>query len=153
MGQFQGRFIDIAPDVCCGEDCEVWSFAVICAGVTMGNRCVVGSKAYIGKGATLGDDVHIQDGAHLTEGITVGHRVFFGAGVLTTDDKYPRVNNPAYTKQPPIIDDDVAIGAGAVILPCVHLYRGCTVGAGAVVVQDVDEEAVMVGNPARKLRE
>ena len=155
-----GVFMDLAGDLISGDDCRVWSFAVICGGVTMGARCVIGSHTYLGRGAMLGDDVHLQDGSHLTDGITVGHRVFIGAHVVTMNDRHPSVarslrrqaNPAAYVKahiRPPIIEDEVMIGCGAVILPGVRLGQGCQIGAGAVVTKDVPAGETWVGNPAK----
>ena len=48
----------------------------------------------------------------------------------------------------PIIDDDVMIGAGAVVIGDVHIYKGAKIGANAVVLQDVPENAIAVGVPA-----
>lgn len=145
--------VDIADDVVFGPDCKVWSYVVICPGVRMGARCVIGSKVYVGRDTVLGDDCRIQDGAHLTDHMSVGSRVFIGALVVSMTDKYPRVNNPNYHVNPPIIHDDVNIGCGAVILPGVVLGPGCTVGAGAVVTKDVAPGMIVAGNPARPLRQ
>jgi acetyltransferase-like isoleucine patch superfamily enzyme len=76
--------------------------------------------------------------------------VFVGPSVICTDDKYPRVNNPNYQAAPPVIEDDVNIGAGAVILPGIRLGAGCTIGAGAVVTKDVPAGETWVGVPARR---
>ena len=63
-----------------------------------------------------------------------------------------RASSRGYTPHPPMIEDDVSIGAGAGILPGVRLGRGCLVGAGAVVTRDVEPYQTVVGNPARPLR-
>lgn len=69
--------------------------------------------------------------------------------MICCDDKFPRVNNAAYHAQPPVIEDDASIGAGAVLLPGVRIGRGALVGAGAVVTHDVPAGAVVYGCPAR----
>lgn len=155
-----GPYLVLAPDILSGPDCRVWSHTIICAGVSLGARCVVGSHCYVGAYATIGDDLHLQDGSHLTDGITIGHRVFIGARVVTMNDRHPsvarserrRANPAAYVKahiRPPVIEDDVMIGCGAVILPGVRLGQGCQIGAGAVVTKDVPAHEVWVGNPAK----
>lgn len=135
-----------------GEDCTVWAFTTIGARVHLGARCVVGSCCYIGRDSVLGDDVHLNHGVFLPNGSVLGHRVFIGPNVTCTDDKHPRVNNPNYVAQPPHIEDDVNIGAGAVLLPGVRLGQGCTIGAGAVVTHDVPSGETWTGLPARRLR-
>jgi acetyltransferase-like isoleucine patch superfamily enzyme len=133
-----------------GEDCRIWAFASIGAGVQMGDRCVIGSAVYIGHSSILGHDVHLNHGVFLPNCSRLGNRVFVGPNVTCTDDKYPRVNNPNYQAEPPIIEDDVNIGAGAVILPGVHLGKGCTIGAGAVVTRNVPAGETWIGIPAKR---
>ena len=120
-----------------GQDVKVWQYATICDGAELGDRCVIGSCAWIGKGVVMGDDCRIQHGVFLPNGTQIGHRVFFGPNASLTDDRYPIVNNPDYVAEPPIIGNDVSIGAGAVILPGVRIWDGAMIGAGAVVTRDV----------------
>lgn len=142
----------IDPTVVMGDGCRIWAFTTIGAGVILGAQCVIGSCCYVGHGSILGDCVHLNHGVFLPNGSRLGHRVFIGPNVTFTDDKHPRVNNPEYHAQPPVIEDDVNIGAGAVILPGVQLGQGCTIGAGAVVTRDVPAGETWTGIPARRLR-
>ena len=71
---------------------------------------------------------------------------------MTGTTWHPRAGNPDYVVEPPIVEDEVSVGANATILPGVRLGRGCTVGAGAVVVRDVAPGTTVVGNPARPVR-
>ena len=79
----------------------------------------------------------------------IGERVFIGPNVTFTDDRHPKVN-VSYHPEPPIVQDDVSIGAGAVILPGIKIGRGAMIGAGAVVTKDVPAEVVVLGNPAHR---
>ena len=133
------------------SDAVVWPYATIEANVTVGTGCVIGSCAWIGRSTVMGDNVRVQHGAFICRGSEIGHRVFIGPNATLTDDRYPIVNNPHYAACPPIIEDDVAIGASAVICPGVRVRRGTTVGAGAVVTQDTAEDSTVVGIPAREL--
>jgi len=60
-----------------------------------------------------------------------------------------RSTRPALVSRPVVIDDDVWIGIGAIVLKGVHIGRGARIGAGAVVTRDVPAGATLVGNPAR----
>ena len=51
------------------------------------------------------------------------------------------------------IDDDTWIGAGVIILPNIHIGKCAVIGAGSIVTEDVDDYAIVVGNPARKIGE
>ncbi len=132
-----------------GDDTVVWQFASVLAGVRTGPHCSIGANAEIGVSSILGESVRVGHGVFLPARSRVGDRVFLGPNVTVTDDRHPRVNNPHYHAEPPILEDDCAIGAGAVILPGVRIGRGALVGAGAVVTHDVGEYETWVGNPAR----
>lgn len=148
MPQIKGM-VDIAADVKFGELCIVWNFTTICPGVEIGDRCAIGGRVYIGRNTKIGSDVRIQDGAHITDHMTIGDGVFIGAHVVTMNDRYPEVNNPQYKNEPPIIEDDVAIGCNATILPGVRLGRGCMIAAGAIIAHDVEPGMIVRGEPAR----
>ena len=132
-----------------GHETKVWNFATVSENVVTGRNCVIGSCAWIGDGTVMGDDVRIQHGVFIPRNSRIGHRVFIGPNAVLTDDAHPRVNNPAYRAQPPIIEDDVAIGAGAVLLAGVIIGKGAMIGAGAIVTHDIPAGETWVGNPAR----
>ena len=132
-----------------GPETDVWQGAYLGPFVRTGARCCIGSCVWIGPNSVLGNDVRIQHGAFIPAGTLVGNRVFIGPNVTLCDDKYPRVNNKmAYHAEPPVVEHDVSIGAGAVILPGVTIGSHALIGAGAVVTKSVSPAAVMVGVPA-----
>lgn len=141
------HFID--PSAVMGPGTQVWHFAVVLADVQIGAACSIGSLAEIGRGTRIGDATRIGHGVFLPSHSQIGSRVFIGPNVTFTDDRYPRANHADYRAEPPIIEDDAAIGAGAVILPGVRIGRGARVGAGAIVTHHVPAEAIVVGMPAR----
>ena len=141
----------VHPAAHLGPGTVVWTFATVGGGVQTGAHCAIGSCAYVGAGSRLGESVRIQHGAFLPNRSTIGHRVFIGPNVTFTDDRHPKVNNPAYRAEPPVVEDDASIGAGATILPGVRIGRGAMVGAGAVVTRHVAAYTTVVGNPAKVL--
>ena len=90
--------------------------------------------------------------------VKIGNNVLIGSGALISDnDSHPLLSNDRgdYTKtrhKPIIIEDDVFIGARAIINKGVTIGRGAIVGAGAVVTKDVPSFMVVGGNPARILK-
>lgn len=145
------NFIDLTAIV--HPTAKVWHFAVVLADVIIGPRVSIGSSAEIGRGTTIGEDSRIGSHVFLPSKTTVGKNVFIGPGVVATDDRFPRVNNPDYIAMPPIFEDGCSVGAGAVILPGVRIGAGAIVGAGAVVTKDVPARTVIRGDPARVRRD
>lgn len=104
----------------------------------------------------LGDQVDIGEFTHIRAngGLRIGNRVLIAAHVTITTREHP-VESPRWgiTKDAPIvIEDDVWIGAGAVVLPGVTIGRGAVVAAGAVVTVSVEPFTVVAGVPARAIR-
>ena len=107
----------------------------------------------VGAYTEIGDDVEIESGViigayvFIPPKVRIRARAWIGPRVTFLNDKYP----PSPTLLETIVEEDVVIGAGAVILPGITLGRGCRVGAVAVVTKNVMPCATVVGNPARLL--
>ena len=144
----QPSYVD--PTAFIGARSTVWWYAQVGYGCRIAEEVVIGSNCYIGRESTIGARTRIQHGCFLPNRTEIGARVFIGPNVTMTDDKLPRVGNKDYKAQPPIIEDDASIGAGAVILPGVRIGAGAMVGAGAVVTRDVPPGVTYVGMPARE---
>lgn len=142
----------VSIDARFGAYVKIWSGAVVGAWCRLGDYCVIGANAYIGGGTVMGDNCRIQTGVFLPNNSILGNRVFIGPNVTATDDRHPKVNNHDYKAEPPILEDDCSIGAGAVILPGVRIGKGAMVGAGAVVTHDVEPYSTVVGCPAALLK-
>lgn len=105
---------------------------------------------------TIGEHVAIGPGVNFYNlgGIEVGHRVVISQDAYlcggTHDYKLPTY---PLVRLPIVIEDDVWIGAGAFIGPGVKVGRGSVVGARAVVTRDVPPWKVVVGNPARVIKD
>jgi UDP-2-acetamido-3-amino-2,3-dideoxy-glucuronate N-acetyltransferase len=132
------------------ESVSVWQFAHVMNGASIGEHASVGACTEIGRFSRIGDHTRIGYGCFLPNHTQVGSRVFIGPRVVMCDDKHPR-SGRTYKPAPPVIEDDVSIGAGAVILPGVRLGRGCIVGAGAVVTRDVLPYTTVIGPAAHVL--
>jgi acetyltransferase-like isoleucine patch superfamily enzyme len=104
----------------------------------------------------IGDDVDIGEFTVLraSGGLTIGSRVLIAAHAVLTTRGHPE-NIPRFgrvTDAAIVVEDDVWIGAGAVILPGVTVGRGAIVGAGAVVTASVEPFTVVGGVPARVIK-
>lgn len=115
----------------------------------IGSRCTLHSHIWIGNEVVIGDDTKIQAFSFLPTGVKVGNKVFIGPRVTFTNDKHPPSHGKGWAQT--IVEDEVSIGAGAIILPGITLGKGCVIGAGSVVTKSVPAGETWVGNPARKL--
>ena len=120
--------------------------AVIREQVTIGKNAVIMMGAIINIGAVIGEGTMIDMGAVLGGRATVGNHCHVGAGAVLAG-----VIEPA-SATPVIVEDDVLIGANAVVIEGVHIGRGTVVAAGAIVTQDVPQNAVVAGCPARVIK-
>jgi serine O-acetyltransferase len=88
---------------------------------------------------------------HRGLGVVIHPNTRIGARVTISHNVTLATDLPLSDPRRMVVDDDVTIGTGAVLVGPVQLGRGCTIGAGAVVTSDVSPGATMVGNPAREL--
>ncbi len=116
--------------------------------VTIGEDCVIHAPVWIGDRVMIGKACKIQAFAFIPQGVKIGNNVFIGPHVCFTNDKNP----PSGKWTDTIVENNVKIGAGAVILPGCHLRKGAVIGAGSVVTKEVAENRLVVGNPARIIR-
>ena len=107
---------------------------------------------FIGPTVKMGDNCKIQAFAYIPDNVVIGNNVFVGPGVIFTNDKYPPSHGKWKADPPTVVEDDVSIGAGAVILPSLKIGKGSKIGAGAVVTKNVYPGTTVIGNPAYEIR-
>jgi acetyltransferase-like isoleucine patch superfamily enzyme len=146
--------------------------AIVFAGSRLGARVIVGDQSCVRERVTLGDDVVIGRGALVENDTTIGaltriqaeayitaystleDNVFVAPCVVTTNDNFMgRTEKRLELMRGPTIRRGARIGGGAVLCPGVEIGEEAFVGAGAVVTKDVPARVLVVGNPARVLRE
>ena len=120
--------------------------ALIRERVEIGNNAVIMMGAVINIGAVIGEGTMIDMGAVLGGRATVGKNCHIGAGTVLAG-----VVEPA-SATPVIVEDNVLIGANAVVIEGICVGEGAVVAAGAVVVEDVPANAVVAGCPARVIK-
>jgi acetyltransferase-like isoleucine patch superfamily enzyme len=155
-----------------GPDTTVSVAAIVFTGTRIGARVIVGDQACVRERCQIGDDVVIGRGSLVENDTVVGARtkiqamayitaysvieedVFIGPCVQTANDNFMgRTEKRHALRKGPTIRRGARIGVGAVLCPGVEVGEEAFVGAGAVVVEDVPPGMVVVGNPARLLRE
>jgi acetyltransferase-like isoleucine patch superfamily enzyme len=128
----------------------VWHHAHVRAGAHIGRDCSLGKNVFVDGGAIIGDRVRIQNNVSVYAGVTLEDDVMVGPSAVFTNDRFPRAHGFEWEITPTTVRRGAAIGANATIVCGVELGEWSMVGAGAVVTHDVDANAVVLGNPARR---
>ena len=137
-----------------GANCIVGDQSCIRERVTLADDCVLGRGSLIENDTTVGARTRIQAGAYVTAYSTLEEDVFIAPCVVTTNDNYMgRTEKRKAEMRGPTIRRSARVGGGAVICPGVEIGEEAFVGAGAVVTKDVPARKLVVGNPARILRD
>jgi acetyltransferase-like isoleucine patch superfamily enzyme len=122
--------------------------------VVLGDDVVVGRGTLIENDTTVGALTRIQAGAYITAYSTLEDNVFIAPCVVTTNDNFMgRTDRRHDLMKGPTIRRGARIGGGATLCPGIEIGEEAFVGAGAVVIADVPARAVVVGNPARQIRD
>jgi acetyltransferase-like isoleucine patch superfamily enzyme len=160
------------PPASIGDGSIVSTGAVVFAGTQIGERAILGDQSCIRERVTVGDDVvigrgslvendttigsltKIQAEAYITAHSTLEESVFIAPCVVTTNDNYMgRTERRHELRKGPTIRRGARVGGGAILLPGVEIGEEAFVGAGAVVTRDVPPRKLVVGSPARVLRD
>lgn len=160
------------PPLELGEGSIVSTGSVVFAGTRIGSRVILGDQSCVRERCVLGDDVVVGRGSLVENDTTIGARtkiqanayvtaysilendVFIAPCVVTTNDNFMgRTEQRHALRKGPTIRRGARIGGGAVLLPAIEVGEEAFVGAGAVVVRNVPPRALVVGNPARQIRD
>jgi acetyltransferase-like isoleucine patch superfamily enzyme len=163
---------DPLPPAVIGDHSVVSTGAVVFAGASIGARVILGDQSCVRERVTIGDDVVVGRGSLVENDTTVGamtkiqadayitaysvleEHVFIAPRVVTTNDNWMgRTDKRLGNVRGPTIRRGARIGGGAVLCPQIEIGEDAFVGAGAVVTRDVPPRVVVVGNPARVLRD
>jgi len=160
------------PPTVIGDGTIVSTAAIVFAGTTIGARVVLGDQSCVRERVIIGDDVVIGRGSLVENDTTIGaltkiqadvyitaystleEHVFIAPCVVTTNDNWMgRTEQRFASVRGPTIRRGARVGGGAILCPGIEIGEEAFVGAGAVVTKDVPARVVVVGSPARVLRE
>jgi acetyltransferase-like isoleucine patch superfamily enzyme len=155
-----------------GEGTIVSTGAIVFAGSRIGARVILGDQSCVRERVTVGDDVvlgrgslvendttigsltRIQADAYITAYSTLEEQVFIAPCVVTTNDNFMgRTEQRHALVKGPTIRRGARVGGGAILCPGIEIGEEAFVGAGAVVTKDVPPRVIVIGNPARVLRD
>lgn len=115
--------------------------------------CDYGTLTHLGRDVFINSNTYFMDGGR----ITIGNNVFIGpnSGFYTAAHPvdYASRNIGLEKATPIVVGDNVWIGAHVAVMPGVEIGEGCVIGAGSVVTRDIPPNSLVMGTPARIVRE
>ncbi|MFQ5543739.1 MAG: Gfo/Idh/MocA family oxidoreductase [Nitrospiria bacterium] len=142
-------FIDEGVEI--GDGSKIWHVSHVLNGSRLGKNCRIGQNCVIGPDVTLGDNVKVQNNVSIYQGVTLEDDVFCGPSMVFTNvinprSEFPRMDQVKSTR----VKKGATIGANATILCGITIGSYAFIAAGSVVTHDVDDFALLMGNPARR---
>ena len=134
-----------------GEGTRIWAQSHVLGRARIGAGCNIGENCFVENDVVVGDRCTLKNGVSLWDRVSLEDDVFVGPHAIFTNDMAPRsfLSRKGKHFLPTRICRGASIGAGAVIVCGVTVGRYAFVGAGAVVIRDVPDHGLVVGNPAR----
>lgn len=142
----------VDSDAKIGTGTRVWQFCNIMNNVQIGEHCNIGMNVFIENNVRIGNNVTIKNNISIYTGVECEDDTFLGPNCVFTNVLNPRsfVSRKNEFKKT-IVHKGASIGANATIVCGNEIGRYAMVGAGAVVTKDVENYALVVGNPAKKI--
>jgi len=146
----------ISPDAVISSSALIWDFSQVRENVRIDANTIIGSYVYIDANVIIGKNCKIQNRALIYDPSVIHDGVFIGPGVILTNDKNPRAiqvrgeikESANWEKVGVEVFEGASIGAGAICIAPVKIGKWALVGAGSVVIKNVKDFALVVGNPA-----
>ena len=137
-----------------GRKCLVADMATLREEVTVGDRTIVGRGVTIENQCTIGRFVKLETECYITAYSTIEDRVFIAPGVVTSNDNFVGRTKERFDHFKGVtVKKGGRIGAGSVILPGKIVGEDALVAAGSVVTKDVPPRKIVMGSPAKILKD
>jgi len=146
----ESAFIDEGVEI--GHGTSIWHVSHVLKNSRIGKDCRIGQNVVIGPKAIVGNGVKIQNNVSVYEGVVLEDGVFCGPSMVFTNVMNPRSEiSRMHELKETVVRRGATLGANSTIVCGVEIGRYAFVGAGAVVVKDVPDYALIVGNPGRRI--
>ena len=145
----ESSYVDDGVEI--GGGTKIWHFSHVLSGSCIGENCNIGQNVVIGPEVTIGNGCKIQNNVSIYKGVTLEDEVFCGPSMVFTNVYNPRSAIRRMDElRPTLVKKGASIGANATVLCGITIGCYSFVGAGAVVLKDVPDYALVVGNPGKQ---
>jgi len=149
----------IESNVTIGDGTSIWDHVHVRHDTTIGEECIIGSKSTIAYGVRIGNRCKINSSVYVCTEVTIEDGVMISAGVIFTNDRFPRATTPDLktlrssepdeTTEKTLVREGATIGAGCVIGSNLIVGRWAMIGMGSVVTKSIPDFHLAIGSPAR----
>jgi UDP-2-acetamido-3-amino-2,3-dideoxy-glucuronate N-acetyltransferase len=145
----ESSYVDNCVEI--GGGTKIWHFSHVLSGSRIGENCNIGQNVVIGPDVTIGKGCKIQNNVSVYKGVTLEDEVFCGPSMVFTNVYNPRSAIRRMDElRPTLVKKGASIGANATVLCGITIGSYSFIGAGAVVLKDVPDYALVVGNPGKQ---
>ena len=145
----ESSYVDDGVEI--GRGTKIWHFSHVLSGSRIGENCNIGQNVVIGPEVTIGKGCKIQNNVSIYKGVTLEDEVFCGPSMVFTNVYNPRSSIRRMDElRPTLVRKGASIGANATVLCGITIGSFSFIGAGAVVLKDVPDYALVVGNPGKQ---
>ena len=146
----KSSYIDEPVEI--GEGTKIWHFSHILSNTKIGKNCIIGQNCMIGPDVRIGDRCKIQNNVSVYKGVELEDDVFCGPSCVFTNILTPRAFiERKHEFKKTLVKTGATIGANATIVCGNTIGKYAMIGAGAVVVSDVEDYALYIGVPAKRV--
>lgn len=136
-----------------GDNFQTGHFTFIREGNEIGNNVSIGTHSIIEFKVKIEDNVRVHSNCFIPEFTILKKGSWIGPNCVFTNAPFPKSPRAKDFLKGVIVEENAKIGANSVILPGVRIGKNSLVGAGSVVTKDVPDNKVVVGNPARVIKD
>lgn len=144
-----------------GDETAIWDHVHVRHHTSIGEQCIVGGRTIIAYGVSIGNRCKINSNVYICTAVTIEDGVMISAGVIFTNDRFPRAaspdlktlrsSDPDELTESTLVCAGATIGAGAIVGSGLRIGRWAMIGMGAIVTKSIPDFHLAIGTPCRSV--